>query len=329
MQSKNLHPAAAYSDPQSDTPLERIDDEGFKNEAGLLYKFVDKKNRIIDFIEGTPLSDEERENLKTYSSAASKEFYRNFLDWLFTTYNEDETAFRQNLVSKLQLSRGHKVLVTGCGFGDDLPLILNSVGQTGEIHAQDLSKELLLSASGNNPQDNIFFSFSSATWLPYASNYFDAVLHFGGINLFDSVKKGIAEMERVCKVGGRVVFGDEGISPHLLGTEYAEVAVTNNQLLSYSAPMALLPTNATDIELSYVLGNCYYVIAFSALEGFPYMNLDVQHKGLRGGTARTRYFGQLEGVNPDTRSKLLNWAAKSKKSVHDILEELINKNIDE
>ncbi|MBM3515999.1 MAG: class I SAM-dependent methyltransferase [Alphaproteobacteria bacterium] len=150
---------------------------------------------------------------------------------------------------------------------------------------------MVLLAERKNTGANVVFSISNANTLPYSDRYFDAVFHFGGINLFGDTRKAIAEMARVCKIGGRVVFGDESIAPHLRGTEYANIAINNNRLWEAATPMDLLPHDAIDIQLNCVLGNCFYVIGFSIGDGLPYMNIDIKHKGTRGGSARTRYFG--------------------------------------
>jgi hypothetical protein len=57
------------------------------------------------------------------------------------------------------------------------------------------------------------------------------------------------------------------------------------------------------------------------------MNIDITHKGIRGGTARTRYFGKLEGVTEETRKKVIIEAERRSISVHDLLEEIINAKI--
>jgi SAM-dependent methyltransferase len=294
------------------------------NDKGTVYKFIDSNSRVIDFIEPMITSDCDNANLEMYNSQGSTAIYRNFLNWLFETFDVDEMEFRRNTLGHLNLSRGMKVLVTGCGLGYDLPLILNCIGTEGEIHAQDLSRSMVISASKLSEQENICFSVSTANSLPYVSRYFDAVFHFGGINLFGDIRKAIAEMERVCKIGGRVLFGDEGIAPHLRGTQYADIAINNNRLWAAEAPMNLLPHNAVNIELAYVLGNCFYLIAFTPSVGYPQMNIDVEHKGIRGGSARTRYFGQLEGVTERTKGKLIQEAKVRGISIHSLLEEIIN-----
>ncbi len=312
---------AAFRDTSDGNPLRIKRDKGLVNNAKEIFPFIDDKCRVVDFM---PLDRADEAHKEMYDSDHALEVYRNFLDWLFATFEEDETAFRKNLIERLRLTEGQKVLVTGCGFGEDLTLISELVGSSGDIHAQDLSKAMVLSASENFTHDTALFSVSSALDLPYQSRHFDAVMHFGGINLFGDIDQAILEMERVCKVGGRVLFGDEGIAPHLRNTTYGAVATNNNQLWDVEAPLTALPINAADIELSYVLGNCFYLISFSPQDGAPRMNIDIEHKGLRGGTARTRYYGQVEGVMPATQERLYEVAKERGISVHKLLEDLIN-----
>ena len=93
------------------------------------------------------------------------------------------------------------------------------------------------------------------------------------------------------------MFGDEGVAPWLLDTEFGRVAVANNPLWSARPPIHLLPSYAVNVEISWILGNCFYLISFEVSKNGPYMDLDVPHKGSRGGTMMTRYYGKLEGVS--------------------------------
>jgi ubiquinone/menaquinone biosynthesis C-methylase UbiE len=297
--------------------------EGLRNESGTLYPYIDAEHKVIDFIKPTALTELDRVNLQMYNSENATDIYRNFLTWLFESFDQTENDFRGQLLSNLGLQPGMKILVTGCGLGEDIPLIMAKIGAQGELHAQDLSKSMVLAASDAHRHDNLYFSVSNGNFLPHPDRYFDAVFHFGGINLFGDVKNAIAELERVCKIGGRVVFGDEGIAPHLRGTQYADVAINNIKLWESVPPLHLLPTNALDIELKFLLGNCFYLLAFTPSDGFPKMNIDVVHKGLRGGSARTRYFGKIEGVSEPSKEKLVAAARMRGLSVHDLLEEII------
>ncbi|MEY8673109.1 class I SAM-dependent methyltransferase [Francisella philomiragia] len=266
---------------------------------------------------------EELHSIELYNNDASVEVYKNFLDWLFETFDTNEKAFRKEWLSLLNLKKGYKVLITGCGLGEDAIFCSEAVGlKSGVVHAQDLSSRFVEYASSLVPE-NVVLTVSDALDLPYKDNYFDAVCHFGGINLFDDIRQGIAEMNRVCRVGGQVLFGDESVAQHLRETEYGKMFIKNNHLWGSDAPINLLPETAESIFLRYVLGNCFYLIGFRKGKTLPNANIDLIHKGYRGGSVRTRYYGELEGVDPESKQKIYNYAKASNKSVVEILESLI------
>lgn len=318
----NVHLYQALATPDALLPLSLCRD-GLQDTKGGVFRFAAAKPNVVDFIEPYVTSEYDRSNLQMYNSTNSVEIYRNFLDWLFKTFDVQEHEFRVGILSHLKLSPGMKVLITGCGLGEDVSIVSKAVGSDGEVHAQDISKAMVLESAKNNAQPNTLFTISNANCLPYASGYFDAVFHFGGINLFGDTRKAIAELDRVCKRGGKVVFGDEGVAAHLRDTQYFEVAVCNNKLWAAEPPMDLLPKGALDVQLTYILGNCFYVIGFTSGDGFPYMNIDIPHKGTRGGTARTRYFGQLEGVSEETKAKVYAKAKELNISAHELLEDVL------
>jgi SAM-dependent methyltransferase len=318
-----------YVCPQTQEKLYEVEN-GLASHDGVFYPFFRGKNNIPipNFLAPARLGEVGQQSLDMYNQKVSPGIYRNFLDWLFLTFNENELTFRQKLIEKLKLQRGAKVLVTGCGLGDDILPIAAAVGSDGEIYAQDIAAEMVIAASDSimpDPQysKNIHLSVCDAQNLPFADNFFDAAFHFGGINLFDDIRLAIREMDRVVKPGGRVCFGDEGIGPWLRDTEYGRMAITNNPLWAATAPIDALPRNAIDVELSWVLGNCFYVIGFQVSENGPLINIDVSHKGRRGGTMRTRFYGQLEGVTEDSKNFVINEAAEKGISIHDWLEQVI------
>ena len=48
--------------------------------------------------------------------------------------------------------------------------------------------------------------------MPFADSSFDALFHFGGVNLFNDSNKAVQEFIRVVKRNGIVSWGDEGFS---------------------------------------------------------------------------------------------------------------------
>jgi SAM-dependent methyltransferase len=320
---------AAYVCPITRQVL-RQTPQGLRRDAGTLYPLIPTDGEpIVDFIAGDVKQQGGDGPQAMYNSPHSGEIYRNFLDWLFASFDENEGEFRRRLISRLRLTPGKRVLVTGCGLGEDLPFIAEAIGAVGALYAQDISRSMVLQANRNFAGScqilEANFSVGDALDLPFADDFFDAVFHFGGINLFGDMPRAIAEMARVTLPGGRVVFGDESVAPWLRTTEYAKVAVANNPLWASPLPLDCLPIGCDDVNCTFVLGNCFYVIDFMVTTTGPKMNIDVPHRGRRGGTARTRYFGQLEGVNPHTRQIAAEAAERAGISMHEWLERAIHR----
>jgi hypothetical protein len=70
------------------------------------------------------------------------------------------------------------------------------------------------------------------------------------------------------------------------------------------------------VRVQWVVGGVYYLIDFVVGEGEPEANFDLEIPGARGGTLRTRYYGRLEGVTPQTLDLARRAGAKSGKSMH-------------
>lgn len=250
------------------------------------------------------------ENANDYTTQHAANINRNGMRWLFETFSTDNSTLRRRLVSRLNLKPGMRVLVTGAGSGDDIPFIIEALGDSGEIYAQDIAKEMLLEgaialndAFATSPI-RVHWSISDATNLPFVANYFDVAYHFGGINIYPDIGRGIAEMNRVVKSGGMILFGDEGIGAWLHHTELGKMLITNNPLYAYVPPLALLPETARNVVLSWELENCFYIIQFFVADEPLAINIDVPHVGKRGGSIRSRFYGKLEGVDPTLRDAI-------------------------
>ncbi|MBK0391935.1 class I SAM-dependent methyltransferase [Ramlibacter algicola] len=282
------------------------------------------------FAPGTqvPVFAKEPPGANEYAAQNAAEVHDNALRWVFNTFRSDEATLRENLVRRLALRPGLRVLVTGAGAGNDLPYLARALQGRGDIHAQDFAQEMLLAGEQRHralqtADLRLTFSVSDATNLPFADGWFDAAYHFGGINLFPDIARGMAEMARVVRPGGRVVIGDEGVAPWLRDTDYGRMLVRNNALYACEVPLRHLPAVATGVELTWELGQCFWVIAFDVAEAPPAIDIDVPHVGTRGGSIRTRYFGQLEGIDPALRDKLYQEAARRGLSRVEFLESLL------
>lgn len=275
------------------------------------------------------------EGANEYSIQDAAEIHDNSLRWVFNTFKTEEIDLRERLIARLNLKKGQRVLITGAGAGNDLPYLASALCGSGEIYAQDIAKEMLIAGvsrhSGTLSDAGVKsnFSVSDATNLPFADGSFDAAYHFGGINLFPDVAAGMSEMNRVVKSGGKVVVGDEGLAPWLVDTEMGRMLINNNALYAYPAPLDAIPKTAREVKLSWELSNSFYVIEFQACSDPLPLDIDVLHLGKRGGTIRSRYFGRMEGVDPELRDKVYNEAERRGMSRVEFLENALRASLAE
>jgi hypothetical protein len=119
------------------------------------------------------------------------------------------------------------------------------------------------------------------------------------------------------------VVGDESVGPWLRDQEFGKIVTTNNPLFGNKLPIETLPASARDVTVRWIMSNCFYVMTFRKGDGPPPLNLDLPHKGWRGGTMRSRYFGVLEGVTPEAKELARKAAAKAGVSLHEWLDRLV------
>jgi SAM-dependent methyltransferase len=316
-----------YSCPHKDCfqPFLKVEN-GISCNNGHFFSYLDTYEIPIFYTENCELDD--------YSHEQSVRFHDNAFEWVFKTFQTNDESLRTSLIRRLNIKKGQNILVTGVGSGHDLSYIIKELECSGNIYALDISKYMLVDAAktyfknDKYPEVNVFFCLADAVNLPFKNNVFDAAYHFGGINLYSNIQKGIEEMTRVVKPGGKVLFSDEGLAPWMKKTEVGKALIKNNSLMNFSAPIDFLPEVATDVNLSWVLSNAFYVIDFTVSVNMPHINLDIPHQGSRGGSIRKRYFGQLEGVEPELKKQLYSKAEELGLSRVDYLEKILRESLE-
>jgi demethylmenaquinone methyltransferase / 2-methoxy-6-polyprenyl-1,4-benzoquinol methylase len=101
------------------------------------------------------------------------------------------------------LVAGDSALDVACGTGDLAIELSRRVGGDGEVIGSDFAQEMLERARAKAPA--LQWDLGNALDLPYASNRFDAATVGFGARNFSDLDRGLAEMARVVKPGGRVV----------------------------------------------------------------------------------------------------------------------------
>jgi ubiquinone/menaquinone biosynthesis C-methylase UbiE len=297
-------------------------DGGFIDDGGNLFPI---KEGLPDFTYPFNLSSTDLASLEWYKQNADS--YDDYLPLTFETFSVDENIERNKLISKLDLKTGDSVLETGCGSGRDSVKIAELIGPTGNLFLQDISYDILKFAvnkfSKISIRPNVQISIANGFYLPFENEVFDKVFHFGGLNTFGDKKKALAEMVRVVKPGGKIVVGDENMPIWLRETEFGKVLMNSNPHYKYDLPLIDLPVEARNVKIEWIIGGVFYVISFDKGRGEPYANFDFKIPGLRGGTHRTRYYGQLEGLSPTTIELIKKARAMRGVSLFDWLEEVL------
>lgn len=255
--------------------------------------------------------------------------YDAYLPLTFETFGVEEDVCRNYLVDLLQIKPDQTILEFGCGTGRDSERIASRLNSRGQLYLQDISPEILAIAiekfSKMKFSPDINFSLANGSYLPFSSKSFDSVFHFGGLNTFSDIKRAFAEMIRVTKPGGRIVVGDENMPVWLRETEFGRILMNSNPHYRYELPLQYLPVEARNVKVEWIIGGVFYVISFDVGAGEPDANFDFEIPGPRGGTHRTRYFGNIEGVSPNTKKLAQMAKDKSGLSMHRWLEQVITK----
>jgi demethylmenaquinone methyltransferase/2-methoxy-6-polyprenyl-1,4-benzoquinol methylase len=112
--------------------------------------------------------------------------------------------WRARAVDLAAVGPGSRVLDVATGTGDLAIALLGAVAPGGEVVACDFSDEML--ARGRAKAPAVRFEWADALDLPYAADEFDAATVGFGARNFGDLERGVAEMVRVVRPGGRIVI---------------------------------------------------------------------------------------------------------------------------
>jgi len=119
---------------------------------------------------------------------------------------DEADELREQFSLELGLTRQSKFLEVGCGAGMYLLPLSKEIEYT---IGCDLAESMLKRARQLNEQ--ISLQVSEASYLPYASNLFDAILVYSVFHYFPSeeyARRVLNELHRVCQMGGKIWLGD-------------------------------------------------------------------------------------------------------------------------
>jgi demethylmenaquinone methyltransferase/2-methoxy-6-polyprenyl-1,4-benzoquinol methylase len=116
--------------------------------------------------------------------------------------------WRRRAVDLAEVAPGDRVLDVATGTGDLALELARRVGPQGAVVASDFSEEMLARARAKAPSDGsapVTFEWGNALELPYVDGEFAAATVGFGARNFSDLDRGLSEMARVVRPGGRVV----------------------------------------------------------------------------------------------------------------------------
>jgi demethylmenaquinone methyltransferase/2-methoxy-6-polyprenyl-1,4-benzoquinol methylase len=111
--------------------------------------------------------------------------------------------WRRRAVDLARVGPGDSALDVASGTGDLAIELASRVGGAGSVIGSDFSEQMLSRARVKAP--NLEWQQANALQLPYETDQFDAVTVGFGARNFSELDRGLAEMVRVVRPGGRVV----------------------------------------------------------------------------------------------------------------------------
>jgi demethylmenaquinone methyltransferase / 2-methoxy-6-polyprenyl-1,4-benzoquinol methylase len=112
--------------------------------------------------------------------------------------------WRRRAVELAAVAPGDRALDVATGTGDLALELANRVGPTGEVVGIDFSEKMLELARAK-AEARVRFESGNALALPYPNGAFDAATVGFGARNFSDLERGLGEMARVVRPGGRVV----------------------------------------------------------------------------------------------------------------------------
>jgi len=326
--------AQLYRCPYSGSSLELIVDESDGDEviSGTLVNVAGHPYEIRDGIPyfrdaaAEPMTESEKKQFDYYEATSGD--YDAALDWLFKTFEENEDTIRSFIIEPLDLPNARNVVEIGAGTCRDSVRIAARMKAGSRLFLQDFSPSILQVGRDRMRtmqrfECEIEYFVGGSTHLPFADGANDCLYHFGAFNVFPDPGRSLAEMTRVVRVGGRVIFGDESLAPWLKNTEYGAILLDANPLYADEVPITVLPESARNVRVSWFLGNAFYAVTFDVGSGPPLLDIDQPIPGIRGGTLRSRRYGKLEAVSPEAKRMAEQEARRLGVSVHEWLDQAI------
>jgi ubiquinone/menaquinone biosynthesis C-methylase UbiE len=243
--------------PETLTPL-KFNGRNFESEG----KVFNVKNDILTIVYPDNLGGDDAKYNRFYNLLAPLyDLNERVMGKLLT--GVDMIKGRKQIISLLGLKPGMRILEVSPGPGVFQKGLRTEIGENGELVALDLSMGMLRQCQKRNGSQNVQLIHGNALFLPFADNSFDALFHFGGVNLFNNPQKAISEFIRVVRKDGIVSWGDEGFSENYRDERRKRIMLKINP--GFGKPRPVIPDSVYEIKENEVYDGLGYMVVANKL----------------------------------------------------------------
>jgi SAM-dependent methyltransferase len=128
-----------------------------------------------------------------------------FFSHFYRVNGQTENSVFKEVLSGIQ---GGKVLDIGCGSGQFIEILAETLGAYESITGIDVDESVLLEAGKKFPEESFRFLNANAQSLPFESNSFDLVTVSKALHHVENDRLALSEMKRVLKPGGFLLINE-------------------------------------------------------------------------------------------------------------------------
>lgn len=212
-----------------------------------------------------PISEEDTKWIADYDGMAENydELVKQYEGWL----GVDLMKERKKFARFIPIEGPFRIIDVSIGTAANFTA-LNSMfqGKMGRfiLHGLDLSRGMLRVSRRKMKKLGVTVNLveGSVFNIPYQNDFFDIVIHSGGINTFSDIPGAMKEMLHITRPEGMVIISDEGLSPKKRETTEGQEIMKANTLFTANPPLEYVPKKAKDVELSYIMNETFYELRF-------------------------------------------------------------------
>ena len=212
-----------------------------------------------------PISEKDTKWIADYNGMAENydEMVKLYDDWLGVNMMEERTKVARLIPMEGPMRIIDVSVGTAANFAALNTIFKGKMGRF-NLHGLELSRGMLKVSKRKMKDLGVSVSLveGSVFNIPYQNDFFDIVIHSGGINTFSDIPGAMKEMLRITRPDGVVTISDEGLSPKKRETKEGQEIMKANALFATKPPLEHIPDKAKDVELSYIMNETFYEIRF-------------------------------------------------------------------